>query len=100
MTHGNSTGPAPTPAHLDFAVPAEDWTILQLLTVSYPNVRLRQKFKQSPYLNEVTLQKVLDGPFALNDFLDQCRYEPHCGVKSVMRLRDVIERAAIAMART
>ncbi|PWK62645.1 hypothetical protein [Roseicyclus mahoneyensis] len=99
MTRGSNTGHAPTPEHVDFAVPSEDWTILKLLTVAYPNVPLRQKFRQSPYLKEVTLRQVLDGPFALNDFLDQCRRESHCGGTSVMRLRDVIEHAAIAMAR-
>jgi len=77
----------------------QDWTISKLLTERFPDVRLRQRFKQAPYLEQVTLRQVLKGPSALQDFLEHCRQEPACGDLSIKRLREVIEYTALEMAR-
>lgn len=80
------------------ASPIEDWTIGTVLKVLYPEVRLRKRVKQMPYLEQVTLRQVLDGTLPLDSFLAQCGREPQCGELSVKRLRDVIESTVVALA--
>jgi len=95
--------PQSNPNHTDTmqadaqTMPKEDWSISKLLTVQYPDVPLRKRFRQTPILEQVTLRQVLQGPFALQDFLDQCRREPQCGDMTIRHLRDVIARAADSM---
>lgn len=97
MTSANLNFPPATEDHLPLSSPMEDWTISQLLKVLFPDVRLRQRFRLLPYLEQVTLRQVLDSTLSLEHFLEQCGRQPQCGDLSVKRLRDVIEQTALAM---
>jgi hypothetical protein len=94
MMNHNPGHLAAFPDHLEVVLPLEDWTIAQLLRFRYPDTRLRQRFQEEPYLDQVTLGQVLGSPFALNDFLAACRSLPQCGETSINRLRAVIENAS------
>ena len=98
MTDATAVPSAEEEVHQKSAAPMEDWTISQLLNEGFPGVALRQRFRLTPYLEQVTLREVLEGPFALQRFLEECRRQPQCGDTSVKRLREVIERAALTMA--
>ena len=90
--------PEPTATKAASLTPGlEALTIRQLLEQRFPEVQLRKRFKEIPYLDQVTLQQVLDDPFALHDFLAECRRHPQCGDTSIQRLRGVIECAAASL---
>jgi hypothetical protein len=72
------------------ADPAED-SIGRILRERHPRVRLRKKFLSAPFLDQVTLGQLLADPFAITDFLAQCRRQPHCGDGSILSLRQVLE---------
>jgi hypothetical protein len=74
--------------------PSAKWTIRQLLRWRYPETGLRKRFKEDPFLDQVTLGQVLCSPFALSDFLSACRTLPQCGETSIKLLRAVIEDAS------
>jgi hypothetical protein len=71
-----------------------NWTIGQLLRERFAKVPIRKRFRETPYLERVTLSEVLEGPFALHHFLEECRRHPQCGDTTIARLRGVIESAA------
>ncbi|MCH8466066.1 MAG: hypothetical protein LAT78_05785 [Roseinatronobacter sp.] len=78
--------------------PYENWTIGEILRYLGPSSGFRTQFRESSYLDEVTLGHLLSSPFALNDFMANCRKLPHCGEATITRLRAVIEHAAQAEA--
>lgn len=72
-------------------------SIGRILRERHPQARLRQKFLAAPFLDQVTLGELLAGPFAMADFLAQCRRHPHCGDGSILSLRKVLEDEAAAL---
>jgi len=73
--------------------PLGSWTIGQLVRQMGPLAGLRKRFREDPYLDDVTLCQLIRCKTALENFLAQCRCRPHCGDTSVARLRAVIELA-------
>jgi len=71
---------------------AMDLSIAQILLTRHPK-GFRRPFVENPYLAQITLRKVLSSPFALSDFVVNCRRLPHCGEVTITRLLAVIERA-------
>jgi len=75
-----------------------DWSIGRILRELYPESGLRQRFRNEPYLDEVSLRQVLNSPFAMTEFLVRCRSLPQCGEVSINRLHDMIKWASEASA--
>jgi len=72
------------------------YSIGRILRERHPQVRLRKKFLRAPFLDKVTLGQLLADPFAMADFLAECRRQPHCGDGSILSLRRVLEIEAAA----
>jgi hypothetical protein len=70
-----------------------NWTIGQILRAN-PHNKLRKQFLNDPYLDQITLGELLSVPFAMANFLENCRKIPHCGDTSLKRLRETVEMAA------
>ncbi len=86
-----------TACDLDPVPPAcVKYSIRRILRERHPQVRLRKKFLRAPLLDMVTLGQLLADPFAMADFLAECRRQPHCGDGSILSLRRVLEIEAAA----
>jgi len=69
------------------------WTMGRMLRAN-PHKKLRQEFLNSPYLDQIKFGDLFADPFAMEDFLQNCRRLPHCGEISIRRIREVIKLAA------
>ncbi len=69
------------------------WTMGRMLRAN-PHKKLRQEFLNSPYLDQIKFGDLFADPFAMEDFLQNCRRLPHCGEISIRRIREVIKVAA------
>ena len=65
-------------------------SIAQLLREQYPNLRLRERVRDHPLLEQVTLGALLGDPLRLDAFMDEFRSLPQCGTTQVSRLRKVL----------
>jgi len=89
--------PVPVPYAPNDAVELEDFTIDRLLQDHFSEIPFRQRFRNDPLLQQVTLGQVQSIPFALNSFLEECQKTPGCGKTSLSRLRWVLEMASAGL---
>ena len=75
------------------------WTVGRVLREAHPALRLRERVRDHPLFERVTLSTLIDDPLSLDGFLTECRLLPQCGEAQVARLRKVLgEEIRAAMA--
>ena len=70
-----------------------DLSIAQLLREQYPAVRLRERVRNDPLLERVTIGSLMGDPLRLDAFMEEFRKLPQCGATQVSRLREVLFNA-------
>lgn len=71
----------------------------RVLREAHPTLRLRERVRDNPLFERVTLGTLLDDPLSLDGFIAECRLLPQCGEAQIARLRRVLAeeiRAAMA----
>lgn len=78
------------PIHRDKLASRLDLSIARLLHEHYPAVRLRERVRNHPLLEQTKLGDLLRNPLGYDAFMVQLRGLPQCGTLQMARLREVL----------